>query len=679
MAVHSYSVSNQGQERIGGTRFKVSDFRCKNGNDTVLIDSNLAVLLAAIEGHFGAKVTITSAYRDERYNQSVGGASGSYHVKGQAADITVAGIGLYEVARYADYKLSQKGGVGCYSGSRFVHLDTRGYASYWEDTGWRNAPYTGNPADDPPLNLTVDNSAAMRYTDFPRYDLSESAIRDIAAMITGEQGGEDELACRQEASQLANLNEVTRSRPATESAILRTLHDGWYAGSSWDHGVTQTAIDAVRFVLVDGKRVLPRYVTEHDSFPGDIQSPKEKGGYIQHETKVKNVYGAEYIFYCFFGKNQDKDIAGYTHKDYNKYKDDVPWTEGASGVGFGDKVTYFTNTNEGIPLHPTLFRQPEIYIDSGLAVYVGGRDISASIGEISWSNTRLELATSLQFEVAKSDARFTRIYRPKKGEVIRVFTPKEVFRGVIIADDTGELHRDKFTAADAGWYLSKCQDTYQFSAMSGLRAVEKICGDLSIPIAYIDKNPLENAEISGVYIDKTISEILKDILESAGGQWNLDFSPEGIRIYQIGSFFSNPQFRTSENTRFLNSYDFRGAESRTSSIEDLRSAVKVVSDTEVLSKARNEAAYQEYGFLQEIISIDPKKEDAQTAAASALNRLSCEKNTLGFGMVVGLSDYIRAGDVMRADDSLYMVETADHCIKNQRHTVTLGLERMIEE
>ena len=679
MAVHTYSIAKQGGQTIGGTRFTAKDFQCKNGNDTVLADTNLAVLLAAIERHFGAKVTITSAYRDPAYNASVGGASGSYHVKGQAADITVTGIGLYEIARYADYKLGQKGGVGCYTGSRFVHVDTRGYASYWEDTGWRNAPYSGNPADDPPLDLTVDNAADMRYTDFPRYDLSETAIQDIAAMITGEQGGEDMTACRQEASQLANLNEVRRGRSATEASILRTLHDGWYAETSWDHGVTQTAIDAVRFVLIDGKRVLPRYVTEHDTFPGDVKDAKSRNAYIPHETKVKNVYGADYMFYCFFGQNQDKDIAGYFESDYSKYKDDVPWSESAAGVGFGDKATYFTNTNEVIPLHPTLFQMPVIQTGAEIAVYIDGRDVTASVGELTWSNTYLELAVTVQFDAAKSDARFTRLYHPKKGGIVRIFTPNEVFRGVIIQDDTGDRHRSRYTAADAGWYMSKCKDTYQFSEMNALQAIHKICGDLGVPAAYMDSVPLDAAVVSGVYIDKTISEVIHDILSQVGGKWNVDFVPDGIRIYRIGTFLADPKFRSSANTMLRSSTAYRGPESRSSSIEDLRSAVKVVSDTEVLAKARNDHSYQAYGFLQEVISIDPEKEDAVTAAASALNRLSAERNTLGFEMPVQLADYTRAGDVIDLDGSRYMVESAAHTISKGRHMVNVELERVETE
>ncbi|MCH5210696.1 MAG: CHAP domain-containing protein [Oscillospiraceae bacterium] len=161
-------------------------------------------------------------------------------------------------------------------------------------------------------------------TAFPEYTLSDSAIKDIAECITGETGGADILACRQEASQMCNLNEITYGRQATEADILKTLHGGWYSKNSWGKGVTQTAIDAVKFVMVMGNRVLPRYVTEHDWFPNDIINPKARNKYNVGDD-VENKYDSKYQFYTFFGANKDGDIAGYFKKDYEKYKDDVPY------------------------------------------------------------------------------------------------------------------------------------------------------------------------------------------------------------------------------------------------------------------------------------------------------------------------------------------------------------------
>ena len=158
MSVSTYYCSTQGNQKIAGTRFTVNDFKQKdNACDMVLIDCNLAVLLQCIENHFGKQININSGYRSPAYNAKVGGAEHSYHIEGQAADISISDISLSEIARYADYKLGQKGGVGVYTDLNFVHVDTRGYPSYWKYTGWRGTSYQGSSAD-PPLNLNIDNS-----------------------------------------------------------------------------------------------------------------------------------------------------------------------------------------------------------------------------------------------------------------------------------------------------------------------------------------------------------------------------------------------------------------------------------------------------------------------------------------------------------------------------------------
>lgn len=121
------------------TNFKVSEFACHNGADTVKVDSSLVELLQKIRDHFGKPVHITSGYRTAAYNKSVGGATNSYHVKGQAADITVSDVSNKEVAKYAE-SIGCKG-VGLYNyPGGFVHVDTRSTKYLWQQDS-KNASY----------------------------------------------------------------------------------------------------------------------------------------------------------------------------------------------------------------------------------------------------------------------------------------------------------------------------------------------------------------------------------------------------------------------------------------------------------------------------------------------------------------------------------------------------------
>lgn len=196
---------------------------------------------------------------------------------------------------------------------------------------------------------------------YPKYDLDNS-LKDLAAgIITGETGGSDPVAAAQEASQMANLNEVQYGRQATGADLKRTLTGGWYAKTSMDDAPTDITRKAVEDVFINGKRALPRYVTEHDMFPLDAAISghwnngrnEDRSQYKQHTTKIKqnpgrfSGGGATYTFWDFFGQNKDGDVSGYYDKYYEQYKDDIAWSAG-SGSGLTNKTPTYNYGNNSI-------------------------------------------------------------------------------------------------------------------------------------------------------------------------------------------------------------------------------------------------------------------------------------------------------------------------------------------
>jgi len=137
MAVLTYSLKRDGNTYLS-KNFKVREFRCKDGSDTILIDTNLVDALQAIRDHFGKAVNINSAYRTASYNKKVGGSSGSQHLYGTAADIYISGVDPLKIAMFvASLPYFQaNGGIGLYSRASgvtagFVHVDTRSAYSRW--------------------------------------------------------------------------------------------------------------------------------------------------------------------------------------------------------------------------------------------------------------------------------------------------------------------------------------------------------------------------------------------------------------------------------------------------------------------------------------------------------------------------------------------------------------------
>lgn len=124
--VRTFSLSKDGNVAVS-KNFKVREFRCKDGSDSILIDVGFVTdKLQNIRDHFGVPITINSAYRTSSYNKKVGGASKSYHLQGRAFDIVVKGINLDEVCRYA----KSIGIKGIIRYNTFVHVDSRETAYY---------------------------------------------------------------------------------------------------------------------------------------------------------------------------------------------------------------------------------------------------------------------------------------------------------------------------------------------------------------------------------------------------------------------------------------------------------------------------------------------------------------------------------------------------------------------
>lgn len=127
MSVVAYSKKASGEVLLSED-FKVKEFACNDGSDVVLIDTNLVKTLQKVRDWAGAPVSITSGYRTKSYNAKVGGASNSYHTKGQACDIVVSGKTSTKVAAFLE-TIGAKG-IMDYQTQAFTHVDTR-QTKYW--------------------------------------------------------------------------------------------------------------------------------------------------------------------------------------------------------------------------------------------------------------------------------------------------------------------------------------------------------------------------------------------------------------------------------------------------------------------------------------------------------------------------------------------------------------------
>ena len=124
-----YSLNIDGNKNLT-KNFKVKEFICKDGSDKIIIDLHIVEKLQFIRDYINKPIKIISGYRSEKYNQQVGGAKDSYHVKGRAVDIQVDGFDIYKLAIIAG--MTGFSGIGLYKKQNFIHLDNREKLLMWE-------------------------------------------------------------------------------------------------------------------------------------------------------------------------------------------------------------------------------------------------------------------------------------------------------------------------------------------------------------------------------------------------------------------------------------------------------------------------------------------------------------------------------------------------------------------
>lgn len=123
--VKTYSKSKNGNLKLS-ENFCVKEFACKDGSDTIKIDLDLIPLIQRYRNYVETGVYFNSAYRTPSYNKKVGGATNSYHVKGQALDIPFLNSYKYLTSREKMCAFFNTLGVkGIIIYPTFIHVDTR--------------------------------------------------------------------------------------------------------------------------------------------------------------------------------------------------------------------------------------------------------------------------------------------------------------------------------------------------------------------------------------------------------------------------------------------------------------------------------------------------------------------------------------------------------------------------
>ena len=218
-SVMGYKTCKKGVAVKLSAHFNSTEFDCHGSGccSQTLINEQLIEYLEKIREHFGKPITITSAYRCPTHNRNVGGATGSRHSKGDAADIVVSGVAPREVAKYAE-SIGVLG-IGLYETSAdgfFTHIDTRDYKSFWYGQACAARSTFGGTSASSGNSSNTNSSNNVSSSDY--------SLKDFVKDIQGACGAKvDGIAGSETLSKTVTLSVTKNNRHAAVKAVQKRL------------------------------------------------------------------------------------------------------------------------------------------------------------------------------------------------------------------------------------------------------------------------------------------------------------------------------------------------------------------------------------------------------------------------------------------------------------------------
>ena len=226
---------------------------------------------------------------------------------------------------------------------------------------------------------------------------------------------------------------------------------------------------------------------------------------------------------------------------------------------------------------------------------------------------------------------------------------------------------------DYSFYLNKNKVIKQFEDISASVAIKQLLQEIDAPIGDISNI---STSISKLYYSNTIAEIINDILKQVNEELGIKYKLEFID----SKFNVNPFKKVNVSFRYRQT----GNESISESILEMKNRILVTSNeqesTEILAVAEDNTNIEKYGSLQEIINVEPDKDEAKVRNVAKmklkeLNKVFKTVSLEGFG-----DDEFRAGRVIYLNNPKlklygeYLINSCVHTWRKGEHIVNLEVE-----
>lgn len=302
-------------------------------------------------------------------------------------------------------------------------------------------------------------------------------------------------------------------------------------------------------------------------------------------------------------------------------------------------------------------------------------DITDMAGSISLNTSIDTLGATFDFSMPRNfiDSNYALTETIKTGDIVKFENEKNLFTGIIVDIDTLKFSKE-IKCFDFYFYLNKNKVIKQFNSLNASSCIESLLKSIGAKIGKIETIA---TSIDKIYKNNTVAEIIDDILkivtEETGKKYLLEI--EGVTFNLI----AHKKIKVQITNNIF------GMPTLTESISNMKNVVLVVSndseDESIYAKAEDTESIQKYGMLQEVVEVDPDKDDiskVRNIASQKLKELNKVLTTSSLD-VLG-NDELRAGrllDVEIKEFSLkeeFLIKSCTHTFPKGKHICNLELE-----
>ncbi|WP_127529243.1 XkdQ/YqbQ family protein [Paenibacillus kobensis] len=307
----------------------------------------------------------------------------------------------------------------------------------------------------------------------------------------------------------------------------------------------------------------------------------------------------------------------------------------------------------------------------------GPYELNPVVKTVKWSGDIQQAARKLVVELANTRNGKERFLQFDKGAELSLLSDgKELFRGIIFADEIDAGGQMSLTAYDENIYLTKNKDTQIFRNQSASSIVKRLCNQYAIPMGQIDDTGFIIPKL--IYRDKTLYEMMITSLtvsEKQNGKRFYIVSREG-KLHLLARKDQEVRWVLENGSNILSA-------SYSQSIEDMRTQVKVIGgDPEkkaVSASAKDPELTRLYGTMQHL------EKPEQDMTPSRMEQLAKQRlkdlATIGDEArleCLGIAD-VTSGSAIYVSESMtgirggYYVSADEHAFEGGSHRMSLTL------